>query len=104
MTLNVPTNASFYDFDGPYTSAAYLDAKSGVYLITTKTPDGTHKVLDVGESGNVRERVSNHDRKNQWERYKQSGIYASGYYCDESDRMAVEKTIREHYNPPCGDR
>jgi len=104
MTLTVKTSANSYSFDGPYTSAQSLEAQSGVYVITTRTPEGTHQVIDAGESGNVHNRVTNHDRSRDWERYKQDGIYMSGYYCDEPTRMLVEKDVRSYFNPSCGDR
>jgi hypothetical protein len=104
MTLSVKTGGISCDFDGPHASIESLKLQSGVYMITTKLPEGTHKVIDVGESGKVRKRVENHDRSDEWERHKLDGIYFSAYYCDESTRMSMEKLVRDSYEPPCGDR
>ena len=104
MTLTVQTSADSYDFEGPYTSIDRLRSQSGVYVITTKVPDGTHNIIDVGESANIRNRVSNHDRLSEWSRFNKSDIYASVYYCDEANRMAIERAVRERFAPPCGDR
>ncbi len=40
-----------------------------------------------------------------WARtHKLAGLYFSGYYCNESSRMELEKAIRDEYDPPCGER
>jgi hypothetical protein len=104
VTFNVKTGKNSYPFEGPFTSAAGLKEKSGVYAITTLTSGDTHKVLDVGESGNVYDRVSNHDRATEWKRHEVHGIYMSAYYCAESTRMAIERELRTYFNPPCGSR
>jgi len=104
MALTVTTNNAQYQFDGPHTNTGNLNAHSGVYVITTKGPTGEHKVLDVGESHNVWHRVSNHDRKGEWTRHMQDGLFASVYYCDERARMLLESELRLFFDPPCGER
>jgi hypothetical protein len=104
MTIKVHVSDSSYDFDGPFEDTDDLDNKSGVYVITTKQQDGMHQVLDAGESGDVRNRVENHDRVTCWSRHKQNGIYFAAYYCGESKRMKVEAEVRSFHNPPCGSR
>jgi hypothetical protein len=104
MSLNVTVPSGTYEFDGPYTAASSLPAASGVYVISTKEPAGTYTVLDVGESADVQDRVSNHDRADSWIEHKKDRIYMSAYKCEEKTRMSLEGEIRAQYKPPCGDR
>ena len=95
-------NIGNYTFDGAYSSPTFLDDKSGVYAVLGATAGG-RKVLDIGESGWVQTRVSNHDRATIWARQGMSLTYAA-YYCDEAARMRIERELRAQYDPPCGDR
>jgi hypothetical protein len=104
MTLIVHVSGESYSFVGPFTDTEDLGKKSGVYVVTTKQPDGIHKILDVGESEDIRNCIEYHDRKACWKRHMQNGIYVSGYYCKESERMRIETAVRSAQNPPCGDR
>jgi hypothetical protein len=104
MTLNVKTSTKTYAFDGPFDSESDLEEKSGVYVISTKGDTGMHIVIDVGESGNVWDRVSNHDRAGEWKKNQRDGLYMSAYYCVESSRMTLETELRNQYNPACGRR
>jgi hypothetical protein len=103
MSLKIPTPDKPYELDGPYESADGLQSRSGVYVISTKAPDGEHVIIDVGESSDVRDRVTHHDRAEEWPKYVRNGFYISAYYCDEPKRMKVERRIRKHYDPPCGE-
>jgi len=59
--------------------------------------------LDIGESGDVRDRVENHDRKPCWKRNCSSTIkYAAYYISGEKERKKIEQAIRKHYKVPCG--
>jgi hypothetical protein len=104
MPLTVHVSDGTYSFNGPFTDTEDLDRKSGVYVISTKEGDGKHKVLDVGESDDIRSRIDNHDRKECWSRHKLNGIYVSAYYCGESRRMTVEAEVRSAQKPSCGKR
>lgn len=103
MGLTVHTSAGQYDFAGPFTSTVNLLNQSGVYVITT-IANGLHKVIDAGESHDVRSRVENHDRKHLWQNHAVDQLYASALYCGETDRMALEGFVRTTHNPPCGER
>lgn len=48
-------------FYGPYYIEESIEEKSGVYLVVS--PLGT--VIDVGETGNLQNRLKTHDRKDQ---------------------------------------
>ena len=91
-----------YTFSGPSKVTGNLENRSGVYVILT--PNGnTYKVLDVGESSRVRDRVENHDREDCWKRnVNPGGIYYAGYYTNEQQRMSIEKKIRDKYIISCG--
>lgn len=103
MSLNVHTQQGPVQFDGPHISTASLLAQSGVYVISTIV-NGLHHVLDVGESEDVQNRVSSHDRKNQWTPHISDRLYVSACYCNAVDRMALESAVRATHNPPCGIR
>lgn len=95
-----------YPFEGPFKDPASLKNLSGVYAVLTQaTSTDSYAVVDIGESGAVRDRVTNHDRQKSWKQYaKPAGLSYAAHYCDERTRMSAEKTLRGKYNPPCGDR
>ncbi len=103
MGLKVHINNSHYSFDGPHLSTDNLLKRSGVYVIST-VRDGFHKILDVGESGDVHDRISNHDRKHQWQQHAADALYVSALYCNNVERMTIESQVRQFHNPPCGIR
>lgn len=102
MTLTL--NGTNYVAEGPYGSENDLKEQSGVYIITTKDMNGNHNVIDIGESENIKDRVSNHDRGSCWSRNKNSGLFASVIYCNEQKRMQIESELRNTYTPVCGIR
>lgn len=92
-------------FEGPFTNTAQLQAKSGVYVILGRNGQQENwKVVDVGESGDLRNRVDTHDRESSWKRQGCSVLAVAAYYCAEAERMRVEAALRQQYNPPCGER
>ena len=111
MTFLPPTTIKVLDFDfnGPFLNTAPLQDSSGVYVILTRNnvPNAQWQVLDVGESGTLRSRIERHDRAPEWSKHSigQLGVaalYTTGW--DYSDRLTLEKLIRQQFNPPCGDR
>lgn len=104
MSLTTQTPLGQHVFQGPFMHNNQLAALSGVYLITTLANNGLHTVLDVGESYNLLERISNHDRTQQWRNNAINGIFAWTLHCDEQTRMAIERAVRLAYQPVCGDR
>jgi hypothetical protein len=92
-------------FEGPFAGPGQLLARSGVYAILGRGAGGGNWiVVDVGESGDVQDRVANHDRKNRWARCGHATLGVAAYYCDAVIRMQVERQLRQQYNPACGDR
>jgi hypothetical protein len=101
MTINIGNLA----FDGPHLNSAPLLARSGVYAILgRRTNIDTWTVVDIGESGDVKNRVDTHDRSDHWKRQGYSQLAVAAYYCDEATRMRLEQALRKQYNPPCGVR
>lgn len=80
-------------FDGPFTGASQLLARSGVYAILGRGAAGSNWiVVDIGESGDVKDRVENHDRKKQWRRpcnARRCGILLRRRYPDDSRKTAA---------------
>lgn len=93
-----------YPFDGPFDHTGPLRSQSGVYAILGKRPtDAQYRVLDIGESHSVRDRVENHDRAPSWQAHRQP-LFVAAYHCNQADRMKIEQELRALYNPPCGKR
>ncbi len=92
-----------YNFEGPFTDEAHLRAASGVYAILGGN-GGQWSVVDIGESGNVQERVRNHDRSDCWRKKGHSTLAAAAFYVPEAQRMRIEQSLRQQFRPPCGER
>lgn len=94
-----------YKFDGPYDSPDSLLPIAGVYAIWCGAE--LDKLLDVGESDDVKDRVSNHERADCWPEHCTGTISYSAHYMplqDEEERRKVELQIRILGTPPCGER
>lgn len=93
-----------YTFEGPYDNTGPLEDRSGVYAILC-VRDNKYRVVDVGESAQVKTRVENHERKACWMRNCSGSLMVAVYYTphlQSSGRVSVEQEIRAQYNPPCG--
>lgn len=93
-----------YNFDGPHGHTSAIHARSGVYAILGKNAGTQWVVVDVGESENVRDRIDSHDRRPCWQRRGHQELAAAVLYVPEQQRMNIERELRIHYDPPCGDR
>lgn len=92
-----------YTFEGPYSNTGDLKSLSGVYAILGRsTAYENWSTVDIGESGDVRDRVTNHDRKGCWNRQGFSSLQVAANYCGEAERMRIEKELRDQLNPLCG--
>lgn len=104
MTDGLNVN-ELYMFNGPFITVNDLKAHSGIYLISILSDDGSHYVIDIGESHDVLDRVDKHDRKDQWIKASNGKLlHVSSYYCDEPTRMNIESELRNVFNPVCGER
>ena len=88
-----------YSFKGPFQLRTEFNEVAGVYIITTLG----NKVVDVGETDNLKERISSHDRKPCWTRNMGCMLWFYGERRSE-ERLTIEKNIRDSYNPVCGVR
>lgn len=97
-------------FDGYHLGAAGLPAKSGIYCVYACTHDsGTNtvsirKLLYIGESANVRNRVDGHERRQVWERELQRDevlCFSTALITPESDRRRAEAAMIYRHKPPC---
>ena len=95
-----------YTFEGPIGTPESLRNNSGVYaVLTRRLSTEPYTVIDIGESGGIRDRVVNHDRSAERARANQgNGIYFAAYYCNERDRGRIESELRTAYRPVCGVR
>lgn len=103
---------SGYSFEGPFDieTTNIPSDRATVYVIICKTPDGTNRVMDVGESGEVGVRIASHDRRPCWERSCNGSLrlkvylrYMSSPDYTPEERRALEQKIRDQYRPPCGE-
>jgi len=95
-----------YTFDGAHTDPSLLEARAGVYVVWCKNGDDWH-ILDVGEAGDVQNRLLTHDREDCWRRNCEGVIYFSATYTPNmprSGRMRIEATVRAAIGAPCGTR
>jgi len=94
-----------YSFEGPYTSTANLEDRSGVYAILCKKEGNNYVLVDVGESATVKSRVESHDRKDCWKRNCKSTLTVAVCYTpnlQQPGRMAMEQEIRKQFDMACG--
>lgn len=96
-------NIGRYNFDGPHTNINALRKQSGVYAILGNGGSGNNwAVVDIGESGNVQERVECHDRAPCWKRQGHRVLAAAALYVAEQQRMQIEQDLRATFQLPCG--
>lgn len=84
-----------YALDGPYIFPHNLLARSGVFMVLVAA-DGATRVLDIGESLNVKVAAMNSERANRWTEHREANVYYCATYIDASEpaRLAIEKHIR----------
>lgn len=98
----------------PFVCVALADADfkdvAAIYVILCVDKEGQWKVLDVGQTGQLGERIDDHDRRACWKRNCLSdNIWVCVYPMpstkfSKEDRLALEKKLRQKYSPPCGKR
>ena len=92
-----------YCAEGPFGSTKYLRARPGVYVILGWDGLSSYwEVVDVGESEDIRERLSYHRRAPCWHRRGYEMLSVAAIYQDAHKRKLVERKLREKYGPPCG--
>src|SRR5579859_636027 len=94
-----------YNFEGPFSSESQLRSASGVYVILGRSGNtNPWNVVDIGESAEVQNRVSTHDRAACWKRRGHSVLSVAVLYVSGAQRTQVEQHLRNQYKPPCGER
>lgn len=97
-----------YKLQGYFENSSELEPYQGVYVVYDKY-NGNYKPIDIGESGNIKERILSHDRKPEWNKMAKGTIcFAIKYLkgCHESYRKDIEQDLRDKFEPGrlCGDR
>ncbi len=92
-----------YSFGGFFSSSGPVKNFSGVYVIVDCRANGDY-LIDVGESGTLRNRLDNHDRKGCWKKKCVGAVKAAVFYTNEANRKKIADDIRDRGRPPCGDR
>lgn len=87
-------------FEGPFADTFSLKNLPGVYVILGNNGGDYWTVVDVGESGDVRRRVENHNRKRDWQGQKLATIAVAALYT-RGNREGLEREIRNFYKPLC---
>jgi len=96
------------DFKCVNLSEADFNDFSAIYVILCVDDNGGWKVLDVGQTGELGDRIDDHDRKNCWDRECSNRNIWVCYHkmptdkYTKQDRLDFEEKLRNHYNPPCG--
>ncbi|MCD6222041.1 GIY-YIG nuclease family protein [bacterium] len=88
-----------------------IPSHSGVYCVYECTYNANndtvtiHRLIYIGESGNVNERIANHEKWSEWKRYVKSGneLCFSFAYVESSNRDRVEAALIFKHNPPAND-
>ena len=97
-----------WNFEGPWAQVGSLSKAQGVYAILGRNNSWeSWSVVDIGQSGDVNDRVGNHDRSECWRRqgYRElqvAVLYTPGW--TETQRVALEQELRRQYSPSCGVR
>jgi len=98
-------NINNIGFEGPYENVSPLQHSQGVYAILDRRSDGRWHPIDVGESADVLDRVTNHDRGPCWNHRRQGVLgvavaYTPGF--SDNQRRLIERAVRDFLDPPCG--
>lgn len=92
-----------YNAEGPFRNVADLRQSSGIYIVLGRRGQSAKwNVVDVGESGDVNDRVANHDRKPCWNGQGHAELAVAAIYAAEAERMRIERELRARFSPPCG--
>jgi hypothetical protein len=93
-----------YAFEGPYKDTSLFQNLSGVYAVLCHN-NGQYNIVDIGEAGDVRNRLDTHDRKDCWKRECKGTLLFCVLYTphkQQAGRMVIEQELRAQFKPPCG--
>lgn len=85
-----------------------LPAISGVYCVYSCTYDvnenivSIHKLIYIGEAGDIKSRIADHEKYNDWLKYVDKGDELCFSYgaVESSDRLRAEAAMIFKHNPP----
>ena len=96
-----------YGFEQSGADGATLEHAQGVFVALCEFDDGNRRVIDVGESEDVKDRVENHDRRDCWMQNCTATLGIAVCYTPDwslHQRRTLEQKIRAEFDPPCGER
>lgn len=99
------------EFEGywRYENRSGVPSKSGVYCVYEGTYDASdrlvsvNKLIYIGESGNVRERISNHEKEKDWRKHVGTGnelLFSFAPVSPKEDRERCEAALIFKHKPP----
>ena len=85
-----------------YTVDTAFNEVAAVYIFTKKQND-SYWPLYIGQTDNLKERISNHEK---WACVRQNGVNSICVFRDssESSRLLIERDLLANTNPPCNDQ
>ena len=89
-----------YNFTCPYPyESEWSSGYPCVYVIVYNSSP-----IYVGETGDIRQRFSNHHKKDCWEKFApgQYSVYVL-HETREQRRLEIEKEIKDYFSPVCND-
>jgi hypothetical protein len=90
----------------PHETAATLQDKSGVYAILCLIGK-EYKVIDIGESSQVKTRIEGHDRESCWKKHCNGTLIIAVHYTpniQQAGRREIEQELRRLFRPVCGEQ
>ena len=95
-----------YTFEGPFVISVEPKHASGIYVILC-WKNLQYSYIDVGESGDMHDRIANHERRPCWVRNCSGQLAIAVLYTPgwtQGQRSTLERRIRSSANFPCGER
>jgi len=91
------------EFEGPYLSLSDIKTKAGVFVVVTEAYGlSPCRILDTGESGNIRSMLSKHRRESSWKKNSAGSPKFLAYYEQNTDlRRQLKNQIKREFNPIC---
>ena len=103
MSFNIKIPQGSFIFEGPLANLDALQALAGVYLVMHQTAKKKLRIIDIGSSDDVRQRLKHHERLYCWRNYSNDENRFFGVrYCNQQDRNLIENWLRDYYQPVCG--
>lgn len=98
-------NIGRFRFEGPVYNTSSLKDAAGVYAVLDDRGKDDLRILDVGESVQIRSRIENHDREPCWQLNLRGRICYAALYLPGSTkqrRREIEEEVRRQFTPACG--